>query len=170
MRKYIKNNVLPYTFASVSILFLATYDSGIKSISGLWHSEYWMLYTFFVASNGLLFMFGDNKITNKLAGLSLIVMLLYPVSSPYPLAIHEFTFVDIMHHVSAVAFFIFKTLNHRRYDTIATIVSAAALLSLGLHLYTVEIIGLYSLLWQGYLTKKNYFRDKRVWINQQRKR
>lgn len=165
MRKYIKNNVLPYTFASVSVLVLATYDLEVKSISGLWHTEYWMLYTFFVASNALLFMFGDNQITNKLAGLSLIGMLLFPVSTGEVLTIVNWEFpTDYLHHLFAVAFFIIKPLNHRRYDAIFTYVGAATLAMLGLHLYTLEVVGLYSLLWQGYLTKKNYFRDTRAWV------
>ena len=170
MRKYVKNNVLPYTFASVSILFLATYDLGIKSISGLWHTEYWMLYTFFVASNAILFMTGDNQWTNKFAGLSLMLMLLFPVSSAEPMSLHVWTNTDYLHHLFAVGFFIIKPLNHRRYDAIFTYIGAASLFSLGLHLYTIEVIGLYSLLYQGYLTKKNYFRDTRVWLNQRKKK
>lgn len=162
MRKLIKNNVLPYTFASITILLLATYGVDTKSISGLWHTEYWLLYTAFTLSNALLFIFGDNQITNKLAGLTLICMLIYPVSSAQPLAMEDWALGDWMHHIFAVAFFIIKPLNHRRYDTIFTIIGATALFSIGLTLYQIEIIGLYSLVWQGYLTKKNYFRDKRT--------
>ena len=164
MRKLIKNNVLPYTFASVSVLVLATYDMDVKSISALWHTDYALLYTFFVSSNALLFMFGDNQLTNKLAGLSLMLMLLYPVSSPDPLTLQMWTHTDYMHHIFALGFFIIKPLNHRRYDAIFTYIGAATLFGLGLHIYLVEVIGLYSLVWQGYLTKKNYFRDTRVWL------
>ena len=162
MRKLIKNNVLPYTFASITVLLLATYDMEVKSISALWHTEYWMLYVFFVASNGILFMFGDNQLTNKLAGLSLILMLLYPVSSTETLSVSEWATQDYLHHVFAIAFFIIKPLNHRKYDAIFTYLAAATLFGLGLRLYAIEIVGLYSLVWQGYLTKKNWFRDKRI--------
>ena len=164
IRRLIKNNVLPYTFASVSVLLLATYDVDVKSISGLWHTEYRMLYTFFVSSNALLFIFGDNQITNKLAGFSLLLMLLYPVSSPDQLMLSDWILTDYFHHIFALAFFIIKPLNHRKYDAVFTYIGAATLFSLGLHLYTIEIVGLYSLVYQGYLRKKNYFRDTRVWL------
>ena len=166
MRGWIKNNVLPYTFASITILLLATYDIEIKSISGLWHTKYRLLYVVFTLSNALLFMFGDNQITNKLAGLALVCMLLFPVSQAEVLEFSEWTIPeDYLHHLFAIAFFIIKPLNHRKYDAVFTYLGAAALFGLGLNLYTIEIIGLYSLVWQGYLTKKNYFKTYRAWIN-----
>ena len=129
MRKLIKNNVLPYTFASVSVLVLATYDMDVKSISALWHTDYALLYTFFVSSNALLFMFGDNQLTNKLASLCCIIY-------------HKCGHIQIYASHFALGFFIIKPLNHRR-DAIFTYLGAATLFSLGLHLYLVEVIGLY---------------------------
>ena len=81
MIRLIKNNVLPGTFASITILFLATYDMGVKSLSALWYTDMWMLYTVVLSLNGILFMIGDNQIINKIAGFLLLTVVLFPISS-----------------------------------------------------------------------------------------
>ena len=167
MRAWIKNNVLLFTFVTVTILFLGTYDLGVKSLSALWHTDMWMLYTLVLSLNGIFFMIGDNKLLNKVAGLCLIGVLLFPISSSEPIPYTDWTTGEWLHHLFAIAFFILKSLNHRKYDVIIISVGAATLLSLGLHLYTVEIIGLYTLLYTGYIKKKNYFKDTRVWLRTQ---
>ena len=168
MRVWIKNNVITFTFVSVTILFLGTYDMEVKSLSALWHTDKWLLYTLVLGLNGIFFMIGDNKLMNKLAGLSLIGVILFPISTVDVMLFTQWSIpTDYLHHVFAVAFFIFKSLNHRKYDVIIISVGATALIGLGLHLYTVEIIGLYTLLYTGYIKKKNYFKDTRVWLRTQ---
>ena len=167
MKGWIKNNVLMFTFVTVTILFLGTYDLGVKSLSALWHTDMWLLYVLVLGSNGVLFMFGDNKLLNKLAGLCLIGVLLFPISSSEPIPYMDWTNGEWLHHTFAILFFIFKSLNHRKYDYIVISVGAASLIGIGLHLYTVEIIGLYTLLYTGYLRKKNYFKTYRAWIKTQ---
>ena len=157
----IKNNVLPGTFATVTFLFLATYDMDVNSISGLWHTEMWMLYTAVLGINGVLFMIGDNQLTNKLAGLCLIGVLLFPIQGLNV----GYQDADIIHYMFAIAFFIIKSLNHRKYDFALIIIGAATLTALGFKLYSVEIIGLYVLMYTGYLKRKNYFRKIRTQLN-----
>ena len=158
MKKYIKNNVLHYTFFSITVMLFATWDMDIKSISGLWHTDYRLLYSVFVLSNAILFMIGDNQMPNKIAGFMLICMFICPVSTPDTLPLSQFTELDYLHHMFAVLFFIIKPLNHRRYDAFFTIIGGACLFSLNIHLYTIEMIGLYSLVWQGHITKVKHFR------------
>ena len=158
MRKLIKNNVLPGTFISITILWLATYNVEVNSLSGLWHTDYWLLYTGVLGLNGILFMIGDNQVINKIAGLLLIGVLLFPTKD------HGFRMDDMLHYIFAIGFFITKSLNHRKYDYILIIAGAAALFSLGYSIYQVEIVGLYTLLYTGYLKKKNYFRKYRTYV------
>ena len=158
MIKWVKNNVLPGTFASITVLFLATYDAEVNSISGLWHTRYWLLYTLVLGMNGILFMIGDNQIINKIAGLLLIGVLLFPTKG------HGFYMEDITHYILAVAFFIVKSLNHRKYDFLIIIIGGTTLYCLGHSLYQIEIAGLYTLVYTGYLKKKNYFRKTRVYL------
>ena len=158
MRRLIKNNVLPGTFISITILWLATYDVDVNSISGLWHTDYWLLYTAVLGLNGILFMIGDNQIINKIAGLLLIGVLLFPIQA------HGFRVEDSLHYILAVAFFIVKSLNHRKYDFILIIAIGTTLFSLGYSMYQIEIVELYALLYTGYLKKKNYFRKYRIYV------
>ena len=167
--KWIKNNVIMFTFISVTILFLGTYDMGVKSLSALWHTDKWMLYALVLGLNGILFMIGDNQIYNKLAGLMLIGVVLFPISSLEQMSPDQWSINEWIHHTCAILFFIFKSKNHRKYDFIIISVGATALLALGLHIYTVEIIGLYTLLYTGYLKKKNYFRDTRTYLTNKNK-
>ena len=162
MRQLIKNNVLPYTLATVTLLVLSTWNMDVKSISALWHTDSWMGYVFFVMSNALLFLFGDNQMTNKVAGFLLIVMLLYPVSSPEEMMPSEWLFGDWIHHLAAVGFFLVKALNHHKYDVFFLAIGAVSLATLKIDLYLIEIIGLYFLLWQGFIKKRNYFKMYRA--------
>ena len=167
MKIWIKNNVILFTFVTVTILFLGTYDLGVKSLSALWHTDMWLLYVLVLGSNGVLFMFGDNKLLNKLAGLCLIGVLLFPISDIEPMSYTKWNINDTLHHLFAIAFFIFKALNHRKYDYLIISIGAASLFGLGLSIFQVEIIGLYTLLYTGYIKKKNYFKDTRVWLRTQ---
>ena len=165
MIRLVKNNVLPGTFASITILFLATYDMGVKSLSALWHTDMWLLYTLVLSLNGVLFMIGDNQIINKVAGFLLLTVVLFPISEMEPMSIDQWKTNDWIHMIAAISFFIVKSLNHRKYDYLLISFGSAALFGLGLHLYTIEIVGLYTLVYTGYLKKKNYFKSYRRWIN-----
>ena len=167
MKTWVKNNVLMFTFVTVTILFLATFDLGVKSLSALWHTDKWLLYTLVLSLNGILFMIGDNQLTNKLAGLCLIGVVLFPLTNLEPVHYDEWTTGEWLHHIFAGLFFIIKSLNHRKYDYIVISIGAASLFGLGLHLYTIEIIGLYTLIYTGYLKKKYYFKTYRAWIKTQ---
>ena len=161
MRKLIKNNVLPGTFASVTILFVATYNMDIISISALWHTEYWLLYTSVLLLNGVLFMIGDNQIINKIAGLCLICIVVFPINTPEFTGPSGWIMTDWLHHLFALGFFIIKPLNHHKYDWITILLGGLGLAALGLSIYQIEIIVLYTLIYQGYIKKRNYFRRTR---------
>ena len=165
MRQVIKNNVLPYTLTTVTLLVLSTWDMEVKSISALWYTDLWLVYVFFVMSNGLLFLFGDNQTTNKVAGILLMIMLLYPISSPQEMMPNEWTFGDWIHHISAAGFFFTKALNHHKYDAIYLLIGAMSLVALDTDLYLIEIVGLYILLWQGFVKKRNYFKRYRAQLS-----
>ena len=141
----------------------------VKSISALWHTDMWLLYTVFVASNGILFMIGDNKIINKIAGLLLILMLIFPVGALESAPPSEWGLGSWLHHIFASSFFIVKALNHREYDYALIAIGAITLLSAGLSLYATEFIGLYTLAYTGYLKKKNYFRKYRTYVTRRNK-
>ena len=168
MNRLIKNNVLPGTFGSVTVLFLASMDMGVKSLSALWHTDLWLLYVLVLTMNGVLFMYGDNQTANKIAGLLLLGVVLFPISSIEQLHPSVWTASDWLHHLFAIGFFIVKPLNHRKYDILIIIIGAASLIGLGLSVYKVEIIGLYVLIYTGYLKKKHYFRKTRTYLNENR--
>ena len=164
MIRLIKNNVLPGTLASITILWLFTFDMDVKSLSALWFTDVWMLYTAVLTLNGVLFMIGDNQIINKIAGLLLLIVVVFPISQADNMTISDWVLNDYIHHIAAIAFFIVKSLNHRKYDFLIIIIGAATLFSFGYSLYQIEIVGLYTLVYTGYLKKKNYFRKTRIWI------
>ena len=166
MRKLIKNNVLTGTFVTVTILLLATYNLDVKSISALWYTEYWLLYTVVLSLNGVLFMIGDNQMINKIAGLLLIGVVLFPISGLNASEAFDWNLREWLHHSCAVGFFIVKSLNHRKYDWALIIIGAALLLAAGFNLYTVEMIGLYVLMYTGYLKKRNYFKKYRTQLRE----
>ena len=157
IRKFIKNNVLPGTFGSITVLWLATYDAPVNSISGLWHTEYWLLYVLVLTMNGILFMIGDNQLTNKIAGFLLLLVVAMPTTVERGLVVEDWP-----HYLAAVLFFIIKSLNHRKYDVILITLGGATLFILGYSIYQIEIVGLYTLVYTGYLKKKNYFRKTRT--------
>ena len=165
MIRLIKNNVLPGTFWSITILLFATYDMGVKSISALWHTDMWLLYTAVLGINGVFFMIGDNQIINKIAGMLLIGVLLFPVESLQPTHYSDWPIQSWLHHAFAIGFFITKSLNHRQYDWLIIIIGAPIFMCIGLTLYQTEFLGLYALLYTGYLKKRNYFKTYRTWIN-----
>ena len=163
MRKLIKNNVIPFTLLSVTILYLTTFSSDAKSLSALWYTDFWFVYLLVLGGNGLLFMVGDNQTNNKVAGLCLIGVLLFPLSSPLDLSASDWTFNDALHHTFAALFFVFKSLNHRKYDFLWITGGGLILVASGLSLYWCEFIGLYTLLITGYLAKINHFKRKRCY-------
>ena len=164
MIRLIKNNVLPGTLASITILWLFTFDMDVKSLSALWFTDVWMLYTAVLTLNGVLFMIGDNQIINKIAGLLLLIVVLFPLSKGEVMTINDWLLTDYIHHTAAILFFIVKSLNHRKYDYLIITVGAATLFGFGYSLYQIEIVGLYTLVYTGYLKKKNYFRKTRIWL------
>ena len=106
-------------------------------------------------------MFGDNKISNKIAGFLLMVMLLYPIHTGGDMPLEDWVLTDWIHTIAAVGFFLAKSFNHRKGDWLMLIMGAATLAALRVDLYIVEFIGLYVLLLQGYLTKCAHFKKIR---------
>ena len=130
MIRLIKNNVLPGTFASITILWLFTFNLDVKSLSALWFTDVWMLYVGVLTLNGILFMIGDNQLTNKIAGFLLLIVVLFPLSRAEEMVISDWVLTDYIHHIAAISFFIVKSLNHRKYDYLIIIIGGATLFSL----------------------------------------